>query len=232
VSTSAAGKLPSVVMMSEVTIVLVDDHMLVREALGQLLSVEPDFRVVGQTGDSEHALELISRLRPQCVLLDVEMPGGDVVETVARIRHLTPNVNVLILSMYDDPRLVRTLLALGVRGYLLKSVGHRELVNAIRAVIENPGRVVLSVSPHGLGITDQTPPVLLSQQEQRILTLTAQALSNAQIGRQLNLKEATVKRHLHNAFTKLGAVSRIDAVNKAVAKGLISSAPGQRAVRH
>jgi len=207
-----------------ITVVLVDDHLLVREALGQLLGAQPGISVVGQAGDGEQALALVARLRPDCVLLDVEIPGSEVTETVTRLRQVSPATRVLILSMYDGPALVRELLARGVRGYLLKSVGHLELLNAIRAVHADPGRIVISISSHGMGIAEPTSQVSLSQQERRVLTLTAQAMSNAQIGRQLNLKETTVKRHLHNAFTKLGAVSRIDAVNKAVAEGLI--APG------
>jgi DNA-binding NarL/FixJ family response regulator len=123
---------------------------------------------------------------------------------------------VIILSMYEGPQLVQALLAAGIRGYLLKSIHWQELVVAIRAVHTDSDRVVLGVSRESLRYVQQGPPPgTLSARELEVLELVAQAFSNSQIASRLNLTEATVKRHLRNVFVKLGAVSRLDAVNKA-----------------
>jgi DNA-binding NarL/FixJ family response regulator len=203
-----------------VTVVLVDDHVLMREGLRQILETQPDVLVVGEAGDSATAIEVVAKHQPRVVLLDVEIPGGDVTDTVTALRKSAPGTEVIILSMYDGPHLVQRLLALGIRGYLLKSVSRAELVSAIRNATMDDGRVILSVSRRSLS---QLPGNTgsLSPREIDVLELAAKALSNAQIASRLYLTEATVKRHLSNIFAKLGAVSRIDAVNKAVAASLI-----------
>ncbi|MGA7808470.1 helix-turn-helix transcriptional regulator, partial [Bradyrhizobium sp.] len=117
--------------------------------------------------------------------------------------------------MYEGPQLVQDLLAIGVRGYLLKSIHWQELVVAIRAVSADADRVVLGVSRESLRQVEQKSGIeMLSDREREVLHLVAQALSNSQIASRLSLTEATVKRHLRNIFVKLGAVSRLDAVNK------------------
>ncbi|TDB98894.1 response regulator transcription factor [Actinomadura sp. 7K534] len=205
-----------------ITIVIVDDHALLREGLREILDAEENFRVVGEAGDSAGAVAMITERRPDVVLLDVEIPGEDVTVTVRRIRERSPNTKVIILSMYDGPRLLRSLLAADISGYLLKSVRRQELLAAVRSAHSGDGRVVLAVSQESLAQAQQPAADLLSPRELEVLELTAQALSNTQIASRLNLTEATVKRHLRNIFGKLDAVSRIDAVNKAVAASLIT----------
>ena len=210
-----------------ISVVLVDDHGLVREGLRELLTVEGDIVVVSEAANSFEAVERAAQHQPDVILLDVEIPGADVAVTVVRIQHVSPNSRILILSMYDGPQLLRRLLALGVGGYLLKSVDRAELVSAIRSVYHVPDRVVLSVSRESLAQAHGEPEPVLSTREREILELVAQALSNSQVASRLHITEATVKRHLRNVFVKLGAVSRIDAVNKAVAGSLISRRPDQ-----
>jgi DNA-binding NarL/FixJ family response regulator len=205
-----------------ITILIVDDHALLREGLREILETQDDMVVVGEAGDSASAVSLVAEARPNVVLLDVEIPGEDVTATVHRIRTLSPDSKVIILSMYDGPQLLRSLLAAGVRGYLLKSVHRQELVAAIRSAHSDNGRVVLAVSQESLAQAQEPASDVLSAREREVLELTAQALSNTQIASRLSLTEATVKRHLRNIFVKLGAVSRIDAVNKATAASLIS----------
>jgi DNA-binding NarL/FixJ family response regulator len=199
-----------------IAILLVDDHALFRDGLREILQTQRDMMVVGEAGDSAAAVALAGEKQPDIVLLDVEIPGSDVTTTVGQIRLRSPGSRVIILSMHEGPQLVQGLLAVGIRGYLLKSVRWQELVVTIRAVRADSDRVVLGVSRESLAHIQQAPsPGALSTRELEVLGLVAQALSNSQIASRLNLTEATVKRHLRNIFVKLGAVSRLDAVNKA-----------------
>jgi DNA-binding NarL/FixJ family response regulator len=216
------------VAASVTRIVMVDDHTLLRQALREILDAEPDLQVIGEAGSSDEAVQLVGRARPDVVLLDVEIPGDDVRTTMRRLQRCSPRSDVLILSMYDEPQLVRDLLDLGVRGYLLKSVSRQELLSAIRMVRSDSGRVVLSVSRRSLAHAETDNPNSLSSREIEVLLLAARAMSNAQIGVRLSITEGTVKRHLRNVFAKLGAVSRIDAVNKAAAASLIQVPTGPR----
>jgi DNA-binding NarL/FixJ family response regulator len=198
------------------TILIVDDHALVRQGLRKLLETQEDLRVVGEAREAGEAVTLAAETEPDIVLLDVEIPGGEVTETVRRIREDSPRSRIIILSMHEGPDLVQATLAAGVRAYLLKSVHWEELVVAIRAVHADGDRVILGVSQESLhGARHRPEQGVLSDREHEVLGLVAQALSNGQIASRLGLTEATVKRHLRNIFTKLGAVSRLDAVNKA-----------------
>jgi DNA-binding NarL/FixJ family response regulator len=201
-----------------ITILIVDDHTLVREGLREILQTQADLRVIGEAADSATTIALAEKERPDIVLLDIEIPGGDVTVTVREIRDRSPGSRVIILSMHEGPQLVRALLGAGIRGYLLKSVHWEELVVAIRAVHSDSNRVILGVSQESLRhVTWEPPQELLSAREREVLDLVAEAYSNSQIASRLRLTEATVKRHLANIFSKLGAVSRLDAVNKAAA---------------
>lgn len=206
-----------------IRIVVADDHALFREGLKELLAIEDDFAVVGEAGDGEEAVAVVVDTQPDIVLLDVEMPGSGVTATVRRIRSACAGCRVIILTMYDGAQLVRELLPLGISGYLVKNVTRHELGAAIRDAHGEQGHTVVSVSRRAL---IQSPPgsargATLSPRELEVLGLASRAMSNAQIARQLFLSEATVKRHLRNVFAKLAAVSRIDAVNKAIEAALL-----------
>ncbi|MDR8415104.1 response regulator transcription factor [Nonomuraea sp. 3-1Str] len=198
-----------------------DDHTLFREGLREILESFGGMDVVGEAGDSGAAVALVEETEPDVVLLDVEIPGDEVTETVARIRRLSPETRIIILSMYDGPQLLTRLLAAGIRGYLHKSVHRDELIAAVRSVYDDQSRLVLAVSRSSLAHVEAPTAGVLSDKELEVLQLAAQALSNNQIARRLGLAEATVKRHMRNIFLKLNAVSRIDAVNKALAGSLI-----------
>lgn len=195
-------------------VVLIDDHALFRDGVKQILQFEEDFRIVGEAADGDTGVEVVRQARPDVVLLDVEMPGAHVTETAARIRQVSPESKIIILSMHDEPALVNRLVGLGVSGYLLKSVTRIELLTAVRGAARHPDQVILSISRESLMSKDNPVPDTLSLRERQVIELTAQAMSNSQIAARLSISEATVKRHLYNVFGKLGAVSRIDAVNK------------------
>jgi DNA-binding NarL/FixJ family response regulator/signal transduction histidine kinase len=199
-------------------ILIVDDRMLVRDELRRIVESQEDMEVVGEAGDSMAAVAVAVREQPDIVLLDVEMPGGNATATVRQLRKSSPRSAVIILNMYEGPRLVTALLDAGIKAYLRKSVHWQELVVAIRVVHADSERLVLGVSgvslgnvPHGPG----TGAAALSEREREILGHVGQALSNGQIASLLSVKDATVERHLRSILVKLGAVSRTDAVNKA-----------------
>jgi DNA-binding NarL/FixJ family response regulator len=207
-----------------IRLAIVDDHTLFRSALARLFELQADLEVVAEAGDAAGAMRLAATERPDVLLLDVDIPGPSPVETVRAITTSTPEVAVLMLSMVDDPGVIRSLLAAGARGYLLKSCSDDELHAAIRSVVDEPRKVVLSVTAGLFEARPEEPVAVLTAREHQILLLASRALSNRQIANRLGVKEATVKRHLHNAYVKLEATSRIDAVNKAVGLGIIESA--------
>ncbi|MEO5873486.1 MAG: response regulator transcription factor [Streptosporangiaceae bacterium] len=205
----------------QVRIVLGDDHTMVREGIQEVLALEVDLQVVGQAGTGPELLRQVTVTRPDVVILDVEMPDHDIGSALRRIRRLVPKAKIIILTMHDDHLLVRELLAKGAHAFLVKTVSRHELVAAIRTVMRDEERVVVAVSRQSLQRMSKPEECPLSEREREVLTVVAQALSNAQIAARLSITEGTVKRHMRNIFAKLEAVSRLDAVNKAVAAGYI-----------
>lgn len=203
-----------------IRILLVDDHTLLRETMRDVLVAEDGFQVVGEAADGDQAVVAATQVQPDVVLLDVEMPRNRPAETVENILGASPASKVIILSMHDAPHVVRDMVKSGVSGYLHKSVSRHGLAAAIRNAYRDTSaerRVVVSVSHEVLTHAAAAPQSVLSPREREVLALVGAALSNRQIAARLSITEATVKRHLRNTFEKLGAVSRIDAVNKATA---------------
>ena len=183
--------------------------MLVREGLRRILQAQDDMDVVGEAGDSAAAVAAAARERPDVVLLDVEIPGGEAAATVRKLREASPQSRVIILSMHEGAVLVQELLAAGIRGYLLKSIHWQELVLAIRTVHLDPERVVLGVSGQSLRGASQGPgdgAMALSAREREILGLVGEALSNGQIASRLALKrrgQAAPAQRLRQARRRL-----------------------------
>jgi len=205
------------------SVLLVDDHALFREGVAEIFVAEESLRVVGEAASGEEAVALVQELNPDVVLLDVEMPGLGAEETLRRILRTSPSSQVIVLTMHDDARLVRSLVASGARAYVIKSATREELLATIRTVQRDANRIILSVSRDTLESLEGRNEELLSTRELEVLTLVAEGMSNAQIARRLYIAEGTVKRHLTNIYAKLGVVSRIDAVNKAISAGLVTS---------
>lgn len=203
-----------------IRILIVEDRALTREGLIAILESYRDMEVVGAVGNSQEALHAAAELEPDTILLSGIVSGDNLTALVQEIRNILPRVRLLVIGEHDIPEVVRNLLELGVSGYLLQSATKHQLVGAIRGVHADDGGVALFVSRQSFsGIRDGS--AMLSARERDVLELVARALSNAQVAAQLSVTEATVKRHLRNVFVKLGAVSRIDAVNKAVAAAQI-----------
>ncbi|MEU9713074.1 LuxR C-terminal-related transcriptional regulator [Streptomyces sp. NPDC059164] len=201
---------------------MIDGEALFREGLCRLLADAPEISVVGDTGGMTEALSLVTGCSPHVVLLGIRDADG-VATAVRRLRQAAPQAAVVVLGAHAPFGLVQELLGVGVRGYLLRTASGQEVIATVRACRDSHSRVFLSVPPEALiDTTGQSSGVRLTEREREVLDLTACAMSNAQIAASLGLSEPTVKRHLRNIFGKLGAVSRIDAVNKARAASLIS----------
>lgn len=203
----------------QLRILIADDHTILRESLREILEAEPDLVVVGEAGTNQEAVSVAASRSPDLVLLDIEMPGGPATTTVRQMLGQPQPPKVVILSMYEDPEFVQSMLGLGVSGYLHKNITRQHLVSVLRT-LSHTDRVAVAVS-RGAVRAGLARREALSSRELEVLELVAQAMSNRQVASRLAVTEGTVKRHLRNIFEKLGAVSRIDAVNKAVAASFI-----------
>ncbi|MCA1715935.1 MAG: response regulator transcription factor [Actinobacteria bacterium] len=211
---------------------LVDDHALFREGVVEIFAAEDDMRVVGEAENGAEAVALAEREEPDVVLLDVEMPVMGAEGAIEGILRTSPSSKVLVLTMYDEPRLVRKLLALGAHAYIVKNATREELVTAVRTVHRVEDRVVLSVSRSTADRLEGSERVTLSRRELEVLLLMVKAMSNKQIACCLEISDGTVKRHLTNIYAKLDVTSRADAAKQALISGLVTfrdlSEPGGR----
>ncbi|MGP3967139.1 response regulator [Streptomyces sp. 6N223] len=207
-------------------ILLADDHVLIRETMREMLLATDQFAVVGEAGDGEEVVTLAARLQPEVILLDISMPKSDPALTLRRVLAASRRSKVVIVTMYGELPLAQHMLRHGAHGYVSKAARSDELVDAILSVLAGHRRIVVSIpepaEPDEAG-GDARPERGMSDREIEVISLVAEALSNRQIAVRLNITEGTVKRHLRNIFGKLDAVSRIDAVNKAFAAGVIPS---------
>jgi DNA-binding NarL/FixJ family response regulator len=204
-----------------IRLLVVDDHPVVRAGMVAVLGEESDFEVVGEAANGAEALGLVPRLRPDVVLMDLRMPVMDGTEATARITARADAPHVLVLTTYDtDADIVRAVEA-GARGYLLKDAPTGVLADAIRRAAR--GETVLA-PPVAARLADRLrAPVRpeLTGRELEVLGLVARGLSNADVGRELFIGEATVKTHLIRTFAKLGVTDRTAAVTEAHRRGLI-----------
>jgi DNA-binding NarL/FixJ family response regulator len=209
-----------------IRVVLADDHPIVREGLRGMLAAEPGIEVVAEAASGAEAVAVAARYRPDVVLMDLRMPGGDGVTATAEIVATTPGARVVVLTTYEtDADIVRAVEA-GAVGYLLKDTPVAELGQAIRAAARGETVLAPSVAQRLVSHVRQPRRDLLSSRETEVLALVARGLTNAEIGRQLTITEATVKTHLIRSFSKLGVNDRTAAVTSAIALGAIA-APGR-----
>jgi two-component system, NarL family, response regulator LiaR len=203
---------------------LVDDHALVREGMRRILEKEPDITVIGEAERGDLALELLDRLQPDVVLLDVRMPGMSGIETTRRICADFPKIRVLILSAYAD--FAVEAFRAGASGYVLKSARSSELIAALRSVFFG-STVIQGGLAQGLSISEsgrQSQRMdLLSPREAQILRLIARGLTNRTIAREIGIAPRTADQHVHNIFVKVGVRSRAEAVRYAVEHELAAS---------
>jgi two-component system, NarL family, response regulator LiaR len=205
-------------VIAVIRVVLADDHALVREGTAELLERAGGFRVVGQAADGAEAVQLVTALRPDVLVIDLAMPGMDGLEATRRSLSVAPRTAVLVLSAHEDEPYVRAMLEAGALGYLSKSARGHELVAAVRAVAAGEtvlsGRVASTVLSGGSG----SP---LTPRELDMLRAAARGLGNKQIADELGISARTVQTHLTRVFGKLGVSSRTEAVLKAMKLGLV-----------
>jgi two-component system, NarL family, response regulator len=201
-----------------IRVLLADDHTIVRKGVAQILSEQPDIRVIAQAADGNSAVELYRRERPDVALLDLRMPGLEGVEVVAALRREFPEAVLVMLTTYDTDDDIDRALKAGAKGYLLKDVAPADLVACVRTVHQGGTWISQVIASR---LVARMTQVQLTPREIAVLRQVASGGSNKEIADALNISEATVKIHLTHLFEKLGATSRTDAVAKAVERGLI-----------
>jgi DNA-binding NarL/FixJ family response regulator len=206
-----------------IRVLVVDDHPIVRQGLVSVLSDEDDLEVVGEAGSGREAIGLVARLRPDVVLLDLEMDDIDGIEAIPQLRSAHAAVGVLVFTAYDTDERVLGAIRAGARGYLLKGASAEEIARGIRSVASGgsyleprvASKVLAEVNaPRRTGST-------LSEREREVLRLVADGLPTKQIAASLAISERTVKFHVNSIFHKLGADNRAQAVALAAQRGLL-----------
>lgn len=190
------------------TVLLADDHLLFRQGVRSL--IEDDFEVLGEAANGDEAVALAQALTPDVLLLDVEMPGPTAEQTINRVRRVSPDTAIVILTMHTDAVLERQLLRAGASHFVSKTIDRASLQKVVREAVAGTPNAQLAQSARSARSED-----ILTARELEVLRMVAQAYTNRDISRRLSIAEGTVKRHTTNIYVKLGATSRIDAVRKA-----------------
>lgn len=201
-----------------ISVLLVDDHVLLREGVRAVISTQSDMRIVGEAGSGAEGISEYARLRPDVVLMDLQLMDMSGVDAIAAIRSESPDARIIVLTTYSgDGRALKALRA-GAMGYLLKASLRNELLDAVRSVHHGGKHLDASVATAiALHVLDDA----LSEREASVLSLAASGNSNKQIAARLDISEETVKGHMKIVFSKLGAADRTHAVTIAAKRGLI-----------
>jgi NarL family two-component system response regulator LiaR len=216
--------------MKTISILLAEDHVVVRQGTRQLLEREPDFKIVGEAGDGEEAVKLAKELKPDVIIMDVAMPRLSGVEATRQIKAVLPAVSVLVLTGYDYDEYIFSMLEAGAAGYLLKNVSGDELIGAVRAVYAGEPMIHPDVL-RKMMTRFKTPPAAaapvhvsspLSEREMEVLKIAAKGMSNRDIAGELFISERTVQAHMRSVFNKLGVGSRSEAILYGLKKGWFS----------
>jgi DNA-binding NarL/FixJ family response regulator len=205
-----------------ITILIVDDHPVVRDGLKGMLSGQPGLQVVGEAANGQEAITQAEALHPQVILMDLRMP---VLDGVAAINHLRQHHfpgQILVLTTYDSDADILKAIEAGATGYILKDAPRDELYRAIHATAQGQSYLSPSVATRLMGQLRAPAETPLSERELDVLSQVARGASNKEIARSLHISEATVKSHLLHVFSKLGVNDRTQAVTLALQKGIIA----------
>jgi NarL family two-component system response regulator LiaR len=220
--------------MDQIKVMLVEDHVLVREGTRELVDKERDLQVVAEAGDGETAIQLAASHRPDVIVMDIALPGINGIEATRQIKASAPQTAVLVLTAYDDDQYVFAVLEAGAAGYLLKDVSSSELIEAIRTVhagesVLHPAvaRKVTNYFARHAGPQDSEPAeqgdeAHLTHREMDVLQLAARGMTNREIANALTISVRTVQAHLSHVFNKLNVGSRTEAVILAVKRGWLT----------
>lgn len=201
--------------MTPIKILITDDQQLVREALGALLSLQPDLEVVGYCSRGDQALDLARETQPNVVLLDIEMPGLNGIEVAQQLKDYRINTKSLIVTTFGRPGYLTRALEAGASGFVVKDTPAAQLAEAIRKV--NAGLRVVDPSLATESFAVGTSP--LTEREREVLVASKDGASVVTVARQLHLSQGTVRNHLSNAIAKLNAENRFEAAHRAEANG-------------
>jgi len=207
--------------MAPTKCLVVDDHTVVRQGLDLLFGDSEDLELVGTVESGEDALDAVTKLQPEVVLMDVRLPGIDGVSAVKRIQQTAPGVQFVMFSAYGDKRLLSDALAAGARGYVMKGSPPEDLIRAIRTVAEGRAFVDPSLSPTLLISESGTADQSLSEREREILQLLAEGYHTEEVARRIGLSVETVKSDTKRVIAKLQADTRTHAVAIALRRALI-----------
>lgn len=210
-----------------ITIVLADDHAVVRSGLRMLLDSEPHFEVVAEAGDLESAQRYVRGHHPKVLILDLNMPGGSSLEAIPAIRQQAPETQIVVLTMQQEPAFARRALGAGAIGYVLKEAADDELVEAVRRAASGESYLNPRLGARLAAEPPPGPPDDLSSREVDVLRLIALGHTNAEIAEQLYLSVRTVETHRAHIQQKLSLSTRAELVGYALRRGLITSEDGR-----
>jgi len=213
--------------MASISVVLAEDHLITRQGICRLLNDEKNIAVIGEAANGEEAVQMVTELKPNVVVMDVAMPKLNGIEATREIKLVCPTTAVLILSAYDDDEYVFGLLEAGAAGYLLKTASGDELIRAINAVYKGEPvldpiiarKVIDRLRFHGKTRQASKASENLSNREMEVIKLAAKGMSNKNIAEELHLSWRTVEGNLRTIFNKLGVGSRTEAVIQAMGRG-------------
>jgi len=210
--------------MAPIRVLLADDHPVVRTGIRNLLGRSPDIQVVGEASNGTEALQLCDELKPDVILLDMEMPGLKGVEVAQRLRSMESSIRVLALSAYDDKQYILELLESGASGYLTKEEATETIIDAIRGVSQGEQGWVSRRVAAQMSVwmrEDEPDGNRLTHRELEVLRLVVEGKTNQGIGLNLGISEKTVEKYLEAVFAKLSVTSRVEAAVYAVREGLV-----------
>src|SRR5687767_4249631 len=200
------------------SVLLVDDHSLLRTGVANIINQEADLQVVAEAGNGEEALAAYDRHQPDVTLLDLRMPVMEGVEVVRRLRERDPQARVIILTTYDTDDEISQALKAGAKAYVLKDIAAEDLVSCIRAVLAGKTYIAPAAAAK---LAEGVTRVQLTPREMATLRLLADGKANKEIANELDISERTVKTHLAHLFEKLGVTSRTEAIKVATRRGLV-----------
>jgi DNA-binding NarL/FixJ family response regulator len=217
-------------LKKNISLLIADDHGMLRDGLQDLLNDQKGFQVVGSVGSGEECLRSARQLKPDVILMDIKMPGLGGLEATRLVKAELPGVKVVILSTYEDEKHILDAFRAGADGYIPKTFPAAKMIESIHKLHRDGALVPDSVLPKlirgvqalGSGVPAEFGGNNLTETEIKVLDLVKKGLQNKHIGREMGVSEKTVRNHLNNAFSKMGVRSRTEAIVKALQKGILA----------